>query len=457
MVEKKKSLDKKFLPTIIAIIVLLVLVVLVVPLKKPSPSVQTGYERKQLFDFKPSEVTQIEILSTKNREINMVLEKIDEKTWHVNGQLAYTPDIQDILTVLSTVGLIGEIKDYNNLEEFGLKPPHKDLKMTLKNGKSYRVYIGDTTPTSSNRYAMLEKDNTVYIADKYLYNALSATPQSLINRDIFKIEPSEVEELVIEKGNNIIRFKKDGDHWYLIQQDDQKLFADQSNVKSILVSLFGNAADVYIDEKVKDLKNYKLDDPLVSLRARTSDGKDVKVLYSDAIPSTKLFYALNTLDNKVYVVNKTKIDRITMPEMDFRNKNLVTVPMSDLDKVIVYKNDKEYTFKKDRRNLWVSKETGLEDIVTNQYILDLSARYADIISDLKYHDTKEDFGFDNPELKIELYRKGSGTPDTIKTGKASKEGYYYVSVNKDPYLYLIYEDTFRFLKNMGKKDPPRNT
>ncbi|MEW5820450.1 MAG: DUF4340 domain-containing protein, partial [Cyanobacteriota bacterium] len=175
MVEKKKIIDKKFIPTIIAIVILIILAVVMLPeINKPEKQPEDNKENI-LFDFKDSNISFIGIYTSDNPEINVDLALQKDGTWTVNDKLAYTPEVMRILSVLKNVRVLSKIDDYGSLKEFGLNPPDKILYIKFKDNKTkpIKLFVGDYAPASRDRYIKFEKDTEILLANNYVYSAIS--------------------------------------------------------------------------------------------------------------------------------------------------------------------------------------------------------------------------------------------------------------------------------------------
>lgn len=456
MVEKKKIVEKKFIPTIIAVVILIILAIAVFWDKpKTTPPAEEGI--RQLFQFNNADVNYISIETTSNPEINCDIKLAGDEKWYVNGRLAYTPEIMRILDVLKSVKVISEIKDYPSLSDFGLNPPKKILVIGFKEGtnQDISVLIGDYAPASKHRYIKLPEIPDVYMVNKYVYSAISVTPSGLLDKDAFGLEPDKVEKIIITRQNSKFALTKKDDGWYVTLPSKLNVLADQEYVKSILNAVLGNNCQAVIADMDTNVERYGLKIPAITIKAVDDSGKESEVIVSNVIPSTDLNYLMNVETNKVFIMSSSKIERLIFNDLEIRNKKIIVPSIDNINRIVLTKDGKKYEFIKDKSKIWISKNLKLETLLATEYIEKLFTRYVDITSDMKIKETDEDFGFDDSILKIEAFEKNkakekSYQPYTVKIGKNNKEGNYFMQKSGDPYLYLIKQDTFDFMANPDK-------
>lgn len=458
MVEKKTIIDKKFIPTLIALGTLILLAIFILPTLSPD-KMPLPDARDHIVNANFEDINSIIILTPDANEINIDLKLQKNGQWMVNGKLAYLPEIERMFTVLKTVTITKTIDNYSNLADFGLEPPKKILGLGFKdkekNEETY--YVGEYAPASKDRYVRIPKFSRIYMVEKEFYTALSMTPQGFVNKDIFTMEPDQIKEFSITQNNKTYKLTNEKAGWYVTLPNNIKIYADQNRTATLVNNVFGNSASALIKDESTDLAKYDLEKPPIQMTAVNKEGKKANVLISNVIPSTKLRYIINTITKRVFVIQEDIIkNQLLFNDLDIRNKMIIVPKLSDISKIIITKDKKKYIFKVDDINLWHCNQLKQEEIDTTDFIESLTAHYVDITSDINIKETKENFGFDNPEIEISCYEKDKEKtkgykPYTVKIGKKSKEGIYYIEKSNDPYLYFITKKTMNFISNMGLK------
>lgn len=454
MVEKEKIIDKKVLPTIIALGVLVILG-LVVMLGKSQPSNSKPSEDVQLLKFKPAEINYIFFEDKVNDYINAEIVKKEDGNWYVNGKLAYTPEVMRILNVLSSVKKYSQIDDYNNLKDYKLQPYIKRLVMKFKDKSKpdIELFVGDYAPVSKKRYVKFLDDKTIHLADKFVYSAMAVTPEGLLNKDIFGLNPENLKAIIIQRNKDKYELNKEKFGWYVTLPSGEKTFADQNVVKNIINILFGNAATAVIDISSSEelLKNFKL--PYMTIKAFNKEGDMAEVKVSPQIPSTTVFYLLNVESKKIFVLSKAMLERTIFNSFDIRNKKLFIPKLSDFETITIIKDGKEFLFKKDNHNLWSCKKLSIDNIATTSYIEDLYSLYADRFTNDLIKGSLYENNLQNPVLEIIVKLVDSDEPYKITIAHKKTDGYYPTRIDNEPFIYFIDKSTFKLIDSMGYKEP----
>ena len=121
MVEKKKTIDKKFIPTIIAIGILIIF--FIVNHLSSNNADKTVHQGKKILDFNINNIETVVIETPESPELYIELTRKSNDEWEVNHHSAYTADVLQILGMLQNITEISQIEDYTSLNEFGLNPP----------------------------------------------------------------------------------------------------------------------------------------------------------------------------------------------------------------------------------------------------------------------------------------------------------------------------------------------
>ena len=67
----------------------------------------------------------------------------------------------------------------SNLASYGLEPPRVRVTLTMADGKTHTLRIGEDTPTEGNSYAMLDGDKRLIVTGCVLFICRSMVWQRL--------------------------------------------------------------------------------------------------------------------------------------------------------------------------------------------------------------------------------------------------------------------------------------
>lgn len=153
--------------------------------------------------------------------------------------------------------------------------------------------------------------------------------------------------------------KKDGSTVVLQNQNGkwaitapEALPADQDAASSVASALSPVSADNVVEDKPKDLAQYGLNNPSLTVTVDEKDGKTKQLFFGDDVPAGSLVYARAGSDPKVYAVSsgvKTSLDKTVN---DLRDKRLLTFDSNKLTRVELASAKSDVEFGKNNQNDW---------------------------------------------------------------------------------------------------------
>ena len=171
-----KARDKKRL-IIVGVLVLLLAAVCV------GYYALTKYSKEKEEEGDTSEVlstvdeADISEISLQNENGEFVFKKGTDDTWKYPADLSISLDQDTIDTIVSGGAKITSTQEVvekpDDLEQFGLDKPAKTLKVTLNDGTTAALYLGDTVPGIGGYYGQIEGNDGVYVFDETTYSFMS--------------------------------------------------------------------------------------------------------------------------------------------------------------------------------------------------------------------------------------------------------------------------------------------
>src|SRR5258706_1998947 len=110
--------------------------------------------------------------------------------------------------------------------------------------------------------------------------------------------------LVHPDTNSVVSVEKDARGAWTIREPKETA-ADDSNVKSLLLSLASMESDQVVAERNTDWASYGLDQPKLIVEATLADGKKVEVDLGNDAPTGSLVYARVAGGDKVFGVSSS--------------------------------------------------------------------------------------------------------------------------------------------------------
>jgi len=152
-------------------------------------------KKTDLLEEKIDEVTTYDVVSLDSEEVNslsylldgqkIMLKKTGE-TWKVEGDNSIELDSDSVSSMAKKASSITSttlIPDVSDLGEYGLDKPQNTITVTLNDGSSISLLIGDSEDMSGGYYAKAENDSNVYV--------ISSSTKSGIIKDLDSIKVAE--------------------------------------------------------------------------------------------------------------------------------------------------------------------------------------------------------------------------------------------------------------------------
>jgi hypothetical protein len=270
-----------------------------------------------------------------------------------------------------------------NLADYGLDKPASLLEVSLKNGTTATVKIGNAVGNSLGYYGLVNNDGIVYLLpvdmgsafqyDNTQMTAVKSGP-SITAADIYYIN-------VDNKGGNSYELKKDetpkfnniGNNmfpWRIIKPYGEGYTADDARIQEVQSYFTTFDFIKCVDYKGEDLSKYGLNDPAVTIDigyyiplptpspsptdaasqtgntttlTNTGDPHEYKLYVGNTDPDGN-YYVREDGSNSVYTINNSIMDRILkLSTFSMVNTYTCLPKIDDVDKVEIGLNGTNYT------------------------------------------------------------------------------------------------------------------
>ncbi|MGB9592965.1 MAG: DUF4340 domain-containing protein [Anaerolineae bacterium] len=151
-----------------AVLVVLAAYVFLVEVPKSKQAPQEDAQTVALWDIPQEAITRLE--AGKRDGQKLVLERAEDQTWWIREPIVYEADanrvagaLNDLVTLRSTRTLTGTL----NLADYGLATPTMTVTLTLADGTSHTLRVGDQNPTGSYRYMMADDRPEVHLVSSW--------------------------------------------------------------------------------------------------------------------------------------------------------------------------------------------------------------------------------------------------------------------------------------------------
>lgn len=223
-------------------------------------------------------VSDIEKISYTTYYSSFSFEKSDGE-WIYNNNHDFPLDqnyMSDLTSQVSSINAYRELKDFDDLADYGLDEPGYTIAITESNGTVTEICYGDTTD-SGYYYLSVNNGDKLYVADSTLIDALIVDESSLLRNDTFPtIDSSNIVSLKIKENDEVVYKCSDA--------DDENLQSYGTELSYILLDTC-----VTYNATSDDLKTYGLDESsrkTVTVKYTFNDTEQAVTFYMSHIIET---------------------------------------------------------------------------------------------------------------------------------------------------------------------------
>ena len=165
------------------------------------------------------------------------------------------------------------------------------------------------------------------------------------------IPQAQIKEIDLKKkdGTTVVLQNQNG-RWSLTAPE--QLPADQDAANSLASTFNPVSADNVVEDKPKDLSQYGLTNPSLTVTVDEKNGKSQQLFLGDDVPAGSLVYARVNSDPKVYAVSSSIKTSLDKSANDLRDKRLLTFDSNRLTRIEVINAKSDVEIGKNNQNDW---------------------------------------------------------------------------------------------------------
>ncbi|HEY2821294.1 MAG TPA: DUF4340 domain-containing protein [Candidatus Acidoferrum sp.] len=314
--------------------------------KKPATPAAT-----KLVSLKPADVTKIEI---EKKGIDAVeLAKGSDGKWEITAPQKLSGDQDAITGVISVVSELSSdrvVEDHAiDLKQYGLADPLVKIDLTLKEGKTQKLLLGDDTPTGNGLYAAVGGDPRVFTIASYAKSNLDKTVSDLRDKRLLTANFDKVSQIDLTAKKQTVEFGRSKDAWQIVKP--RPLRADNFSVEDLVRRLKDAKMDLSASTDTDEKK-------LASAFASATPVATVKVTDATGTQTLEVrknktdYYAKSTAVAGVYKVANDLGTGLDKALDDFRGKKLFDFGFDDVSAVDMHDGSKTYSLVKGGPDWW---------------------------------------------------------------------------------------------------------
>ena len=320
----------------------------------------------KIFSFDSGDIRKVEI-KRKDGEL-VALEKNKDGQWAIVAPKPYRADQDAISSLVSTLATLNADKIVEekpvNLADFGLADPALQVTLTLKDGKTAKLLVGDETPTGSGSFVRAEGDPKVYTIAQYNRTSFDKKLNDLRDKRLLVFDSDKITRVELAAKGQTIEFGKNakGD-WTILKPKPMR------------------ADPIQVDELIRRLREAKFDPSaspedqkkaaagfasgaLVAV-AKVADQNGVQQL--EVRKSKDDYFARGSAAEGVYKVTSDLGSGLDKKLEDFRNKKVFDFGFNDVSKVEVRDGAKLTVLQKSGEK-WMSGSQEMESAAVQSLI-----------------------------------------------------------------------------------------
>jgi hypothetical protein len=378
----------------------------------------------KLLSFKDTDVTKIEIDKKGTEQVELA--KGSDGKWAITAPQSLAGDqdaITGVISVLSGLNSEQVVEDHAiDLKQYGLADPSVKIDLTMRDGKSQKILLGDDTPTGNAVYAAVGGDPRVFTLATYSKSSLDKSASDLRDKRLLTVNFDKVSQVDLAAKKQTIEFGRSKDAWQIVKP--RPLRADNFSVEDLVRKLkdakMDLSASADADEK-KISSAFASDTPVATARVTDATGTQTLEVRKNKMD----YYAKSSAVAGVYKVASDLGMGLDKALDDFRNKKLFDFGFDDVSAVEMHDGTKAYSLVKGGQDWW-SNGKKMESMSAQAFV----DKFRDLAA-TKFVDS----GFTTPVITLKVTSNGGKRVENISIAKSGDN--YIARREGEPSLYQL--------------------
>ncbi len=355
------------------------------------------------------------------------IERSPSGEWKVTSPEPFPVDKDAVNSLLSAVSSVTGDKVVEekptDLAPFGLTQPATQVVVTLKDGKSRTIKLGDEAPVGGGTFAQVEGDSRVFVLASFSRGNIDKLAVDLRDKRLLTFDQDKLTRLEFAGKGAPIEFSRNAENqWALIKP--KPLRADNWQVEDLLRRIKELKLDPLLtsDQKADLQKQFNISAPLATVTVTDNSGTQKLEVRKN---KDNKYYAKSSVVEGFHLVPDDAGKSFEKPAEDYRNKKLFDFGFNDPTRVEFKDASRQLALSKSG-DKWLANMKPM-DPVGVQSLID---RLRDL-SATKFPET----GFTTPSIELSVATKDSKNPEKISISKSGDK--YIARREGEPALYEI--------------------
>jgi hypothetical protein len=225
----------------------------------------------------------------------------------------------------------------------GLDHPRYVVALSITDGKSARLAIGNTAGIGDVMYARVD-DGEVNLIDSTLAKNLKTAADDLRDKHLLPTTPAEYKQVRITTPNLTLEMVKDGEKWKITQPAEMP--GDGESISSLISTITGTEATEFVKNDSDELAFARFDHPTMqvwlstaapSTQPTTLPAPSFTLTIGSPDSLSKDHYFVQTSDGLVAKIAKSSLDSLQKTPLDLLDRDVFSVVPADVSKISLVK------------------------------------------------------------------------------------------------------------------------
>ena len=384
-------------------------------------------------------------------DVSIELKRRSIKKWEMTNPVNAKGDasaITDFLSFLKNLNFTRVVEESpKDLTPFGLDTPDLKIILSMGDGETKGVQVGDNHPMGNKVYLSRLNGSRILTAG-VTKNRLDRKVHDLRDKTILDFETPEITKIELIRNGETLNLKKNKESWQVLEKEISAK-GNETEVTNLLKTIQEAQIEQFVEEKPEQLTSYGLNNAKLTVKLTTSKANEPLTL-KIGLKNQHDFYAKTLAKNNIFTINQSLFDTLNNRKfVDFLNKSLVDFNDNDLIKLTLRMDDSAIDLVRNKKD--PQKWTMIQPVkmkantaTINSLLFDLkSSRIAEFITTNTKNFNK--FNFEQPEKEINLTYK-NGKTWALKLGKKpSSPNHYFAKRSDEETIFTLPKDSIELI------------
>ena len=242
-------------------------------------------------------------------EITIALKRLGIDEWQMTAPVNAKGDasaVSGFVSFLNNLNFTRVVEESpKDLAPFGLDTPDLKIILSMKNGETKGVRVGDDHPMGNKVYLSLLNGSRV-LAASVTKNRLDRNVHDLRDKTILDFKTPQIKKIEFIRNGKTLNLIKDKESWQVLEN---KIIAkgNETEITNLLNTIQAARIEQFVEEKPKQLTSYGLNNSKFTVKLTTSKANEPLTLLIGK-KTEHGFYAKTLPKENIFTINQSLFD-----------------------------------------------------------------------------------------------------------------------------------------------------